>query len=165
MRLRTLISIVSAASLLVLANTATAAGRLPPAAPGDVQAIQACLGSRNVNLAASCIGVVADACLKTADSQQRMTQCMVRERAVWDLFLNNDYPVVLSVMRPGARNELREIERAFVRDMERRCTFIRTAWGYSSYIQVVEIEQCMLRATAVQWLWLRDFPMKREKQL
>jgi uncharacterized protein YecT (DUF1311 family) len=142
-----------------------ARGTLPAALPQDVQAVQACLGSRDAFQAPSCIGAAANACLKTADSQQRMTQCMIRERAVWDLFLNNDYQVVMSVMRPEAQGELREIERAFVRDMERRCTFIRKAWGYSSYIQVVEIEECMMHATAVQWLWLRDFPMKKEKGL
>jgi uncharacterized protein YecT (DUF1311 family) len=151
------------AALAGVANTASAGGKLPPAAPHDVQAVQACLGSRWQFDAASCIGAVANACLKTADSQQRMTQCMVRERAVWDLFLNNDYPEVMKSLAPAAQRELREVERQFVTNTERRCTFIRTAMGFSSYVQVVEIEACMMHATAVQWLWLRDFLPVKEK--
>ena len=158
-------AVIVAALFVVPAGPVLAGGPLPPALPQDVQDVQACLSSRTADLAATCIGVTAAACLKTADSQQRMTQCMIRERAVWDLFLNNDYPAVMETMRPAAREELRAIERQFVSGTERRCTFIRTAMGYSSYIQVVEIERCMMHATAAQWLWLRDFQMKPEKQL
>ncbi len=151
--------------LVLPARLGFAAGPLPPPMPQDVQAVQACLASRTADLAATCVGVMSASCLKTADSQQRMTQCMIRERAVWDLFLNNDYQAVMAGLRPAAREELRAIERQFVSGTERRCTFIRTAMGFSSYIQVVEIERCMMHATAVQWLWLRDFQMKPEKQL
>jgi uncharacterized protein YecT (DUF1311 family) len=154
------------ALLLALPAREALAGRpLPLALPQDVRAVQACLGSRTSDLSATCIGVMSASCLKTADSQQRMTQCMIRERAVWDLFLNNDYQAVMANLRPAAREQLRAIERQFVSGTERRCTFIRTAMGYSTYIQVVEIERCMMHATAVQWLWLRDFQMKPEKGL
>lgn len=151
-------------ALAVLSGHADAGGKLPPAAPQDIASVQACLSSRQAMQQASCIGAAADVCLKTADSQQRMTNCMVRERAVWDLFLNNDYPEVMKGLRPEAQRELLEVERQFVANTERRCTFIRKAAGYSSYIQVVEIEECMMHATAVQWLWLRDFLPEREKQ-
>lgn len=158
-------SAICALAVIATAGTAAAGGPLPPPRPEDLQAVQACLSSRVEFEAVSCIGVAANACLKTADSQQRMTQCMIRERAVWDLFLNNDTPAVMAVLRPPAQRELREIERHFVADTARRCTFIRVAAGYSSYIQVVEIEECMMHAAAVQWLWLREFPMKPEKGL
>jgi uncharacterized protein YecT (DUF1311 family) len=155
--------VVVSVSLGVLAGFARAGGPLPAALPQDVQAVQACLGSRQAMQQASCIGTVATPCLQTADSQQRMTQCMIRERAVWDLFLNNDYPEVMKSLAPAAQRELREVERQFVTNTERRCTFIRTAMGFSSYVQVVEIEACMMHATAVQWLWLRDFLPVKEK--
>jgi hypothetical protein len=88
---------------------------------------------------------------------------MVRERAVWDTFLANDMEVVMVHLSPAARSELLEIDRHFRADTDRRCTFIRKAAGYSSYIQVVEIEECAMHATAVQWLWLRDFLPVQEK--
>jgi uncharacterized protein YecT (DUF1311 family) len=153
MPLRRSITLLVAASFIAMEGAASAGGQLPPAAPQDVQAVQQ----------ASCIGAVADVCLQTADSQQRMTQCMVREHAVWDLFLNNDYPEVMKGLAPAVQRELLEVERQFVSGTERRCTFIRKAMGYSSYIQIVEIEECWMHATAVQWLWLRDFLPEREK--
>ncbi len=162
MTVRRLLAI--ALSFAALASAATAGGKLPPPLPQDVRAVQACLGSRQAMQQAACIGTVADACLKTADSQQRMTQCMVREHAVWDLFLNNDYPEVIKGLAPAAQRELLAVERQFVANTERRCAFIRTAMGFSSYVQVVEIEECWMHATAVQWLWLRDFLPEREKQ-
>jgi uncharacterized protein YecT (DUF1311 family) len=147
----------------MLTGSAGAGASLPAPLPQDVQAVQACLGSRQAMQQASCIGTVADVCLKTADSQQRMTHCMVREHAVWDLFLNNDYPEVMKSLAPAAQRELLEVERQFVTGTERRCTFIRKAMGFSSYIQVVEIEECWMHATAVQWLWLREFLPVKEK--
>lgn len=162
MTVRRLLAI--AVSFAALTSVATAGGKLPPPLPQDVQAVQACLGSRQAMQQAACIGTVSDVCLKTADSQQRMTQCMVREHAVWDLFLNNDYPEVMKGLAPAAQRELLEVERQWVNNTERRCTFIRKAMGFSSYVQVVEIEECMMHATAVQWLWLRDFLPEREKQ-
>lgn len=163
MPLHRLLTAMAIAALAGVPITASAGGKLPPAAPHDVQAVQACLGSRSQFDAASCIGVVANACLKTADSQQRMTHCMIREHTVWDLFLNNDYPEVLKGLAPAAQRELRDVERQFVANTERRCAFIRTAMGFSSYVQVVEIEECWMHATAVQWLWLRDFLPIKEK--
>ncbi len=150
-------SLLGFAITLLFAGVASAAGPLPPVQQDDLQIVQSCLSSKTESLGSTCIGVAADACLKSADSQQRMTHCMTRERVVWDLFLNNDYQAIMSNLRFKGRNELREVEREFLRSTERRCTFIRAAWGYSSYIQVVEIEKCWMQATAVQWLWLRNF--------
>jgi hypothetical protein len=163
MTARRLLTLIAATMLAAMANGANAGGKLPPPRPEDLEALQACLGSRVAFEAASCIGAAANACLKTADSQQRMTQCMVRERAVWDTFLANDMEVVMVHLSPAARSELLEIDRHFRADTDRRCTFIRKAAGYSSYIQVVEIEECAMHATAVQWLWLRDFLPVQEK--
>lgn len=146
------------ALFLAIVSAAQAGGPLPPPRPDDLKAVQTCLASRDEFSQASCIGAASTVCLKTADSQQRMTDCMTRERAVWDTFLNNDYQAIMqSRTNPQARQALLDIERKFVADTEQRCTFIRTFAGYSSFIQVVEIEECWMQATAVQWLWLRDF--------
>lgn len=147
-----------AVALFGSTGLAAASGPLPPPRPDDMQAVQACLSSREELEQGTCIGAASTLCLKKADSQQRMTDCMTRERAVWDTFLNNDYQAVMqSRISPQARQALLDIERKFVADTEQRCTFIRTFAGYSSFIQVVEIEECWMQATAVQWLWLRDF--------
>ena len=146
-----------AVALFGSTSVAGAGGPLPAPRPDDLQAIQACLSSRTAYEQGSCVGAASTICLKTADSQQRMTNCMTRERAVWDLFLNNDYQAIMQGANPKVRQALLDIERKFVADTDQRCTFIRTFAGYSSYIQVVEIEECWMHATAVQWLWLRDF--------
>jgi uncharacterized protein YecT (DUF1311 family) len=164
MSLRPLLMIATFALLGALAGHVRASALPPAALPQDIQAVQACLGSRQAMQQASCIGAAANPCLQAADSQQRMTACMMRERVVWDLFLNNDYPEVLKSLPPRPREALRAIQRNFITERDRRCTFVRMASGYSSYIQVAGIEECMMHATAVQWLWLRNFPMKREKQ-
>lgn len=163
MSLRPLLMIATFALAGSLAGHVRASALPPAALPQDIQAVQACLGSRQAMQQASCIGAAANPCLQTADSQQRMTACMMRERVVWDLFLNNDYPEVLKGLQPKAREEMRAIERNFIADRDRRCTFVRVAAGYSSYIQVVDIEECMMHATAAQWLWLRNFLPMREK--
>ena len=82
---------------------------------------------------------------------------MTRERAVWDLFLNNDYQALMANPRLKMRRELRIVERRFLTATERRCNFVRTAREYAFYVQLAEIEKCWMQATAVQWLWLRDF--------
>jgi uncharacterized protein YecT (DUF1311 family) len=137
---------------LALHSSASAAGD-----PLDARKIDLCLEQRGENLAAGCIGIVMDECLKTADSQERMWLCVKRERAVWDDWLNRDYDTVMGTLAPPARSELRDIERAFVAGMERKCTFVRVATGMTSTIQLPDIENCYLHETAEQWLWLRTF--------
>ena len=148
--------------LLAVCAPATASGLLPEPRQQDVQAVQACLGSRNLNLAVTCVGTVADACMATVRNQQPlMAECIVRERTVWDRFLNNDYEAVIAALRPGVREQVRAVEADYAINLDRRCGLVREAWG-DGYA-ITDIEQCKLRATAMQWLWLRDFPMKREK--
>ena len=150
--------------LAVQTGSSWASGLLPDALPQDVRSVQACLASRSGDLAAACIGVTARACLKPGDGPDRTAQCLVRERAVWDLFLNNDYQGAMMALYPAARRELTAIEREWVVEMERRCAFIRTAAPPAATPPFVEVERCKLNATATQWLWLRELPMKREKE-
>ena len=146
-------------ALTIFASGLAWAGVPPPAQPGDLQIVHACLTSRTASLSSTCIGVASDACLKGTTSPQQRAQCMTRERAVWDLFLNNDYQALMANLRFKARRELRIIERRFLAATERRCNFVRTAWEreYAHDVERAEIEKCWMQATAVQWLWLRDF--------
>src|SRR5476649_1434680 len=115
-----------AAALLLAASGAGpgfAAAPGPIPGPDDAKAITECL-ARAGNLQGGCIGLVADACLKTADSTQRMGDCEARELAVWNGWLNRDYAVVKAALKPAARAQLTAIERAFVADKTRRCGFI-----------------------------------------
>ena len=146
-------------ALTIFASGLAWAGAPPPAQPGDLQIVHACLTSRTASLSSTCIVVASDACLKGATSPQQRAQCMTRERAVWDLFLNNDYQALMANLRFKARRELRIIERRFLAATERRCNFVRTAREreYAHDVERAEIEKCWMQATAVQWLWLRDF--------
>ena len=157
------VSVALLAFLVVGSLPIVAGGLLPEVRSRDTQTLFACLNSRTADLAASCIGDVARQCIKPGDGIEQRAECIVRERAVWELLLNNDYEGALAAIRPAAQSGLREIQVRFLNDMERRCTFVREASGTSSPDQIVEIEQCKLRATATQWLWLREFPMKRQK--
>lgn len=149
--------IVSLMLSLLVPLSAFAYGQLPKPLPVDLSQLQACLSSRPETLSSTCIGVVAHECLKSADSQQRMTACMVREHVVWNLMLSNDTQALMASLKPGPKQALQEIEREFLASTEKRCAYIRTLWGYSSYIQVVEIERCWMQAKAIHWLWLRGF--------
>ena len=152
--LRPILAAASAAALL--ASFAATASAAPPPDPGaDARLIAACVAGSG-NLEPTCIGRMADACLKTADSTQRMAECETHELKVWDGWLNRDYAVVMARLNPRARAALRGIERAFVADTARRCGFVATVNGATT-MNAPSVAECRLRATAVQWLWLKDF--------
>lgn len=152
--LRPILAAVSAAALL--ASFTAAARAAPPRDPdADARLIAACVAGSG-DLETSCIGRMADACLKTADSTQRMAECETRELKIWDGWLNRDYAAVMARLNPRPRAALRGIERAFVADVARRCGFIATVNGPTT-MNAPHVAECRLRATAVQWLWLKDF--------
>ena len=140
--------------LAVLASGARGQA-LPTPRTEDAQAIAACLDKAG-NLEGACIGIIADACLKTADSTQRMGDCETRELSVWDGWLNRDYLRVMTSLRPVHRARLRSIERAFVADRDGRCNFIEQVNGPTT-MNGPFIQDCALHATAEQWLWLRAY--------
>jgi Lysozyme inhibitor LprI len=61
---------------------------LAAAAPQDKKTIETCLSSDEIGLAAQCIGIVADPCIKTLkDDDSASTKakaCAARELAVWE---------------------------------------------------------------------------------
>jgi len=142
-----------AAALALLAPFGAARAQPSPAA--DAGVVSACLAGAG-NLEPACIGAVAEACLNTADSTQRMGDCETRELKVWDGWLNRDYAAAMARLPVAAKTELRAIERAFVADKDRRCGFVATVGGPTT-MNTPHIQECQLRATAIQWLWLKDF--------
>jgi uncharacterized protein YecT (DUF1311 family) len=145
--------ILACAMLTVL--PAARAQTTAPADPAAAKVLNTCLAKAG-NLEPSCIGLVADACLKTADSTQRMGDCETRELKVWDRWLNRDYAVVMARLPAPAQTQLRDIERAFVADTDRRCGFLSVVNGPTA-INTPPQQECRLRATAMQWLWLKAF--------
>jgi uncharacterized protein YecT (DUF1311 family) len=121
----------------------------------DTKVLSDCLASAG-NLEPACIGLVANACLNTADSTERMADCEARELKVWDAWLDRDYLELMARLPPAAKTKLRSIERAFVADTDRRCRFIAVVNGPTT-MNGPHVQECRLRATATQWLWLKDF--------
>ncbi len=152
--LRPILAAASAAALLA-SFTAVARAAPPPDPDAGARLIAACVAGAG-NMATSCIGLMADTCLKTADSTQRMAECETHELKIWDGWLNRDYPAVMARLKPRARTALRRIEHAFVAETARRCGFIATVNGPTT-MNAPHVAECRLRATAIQWLWLKDF--------
>ena len=134
---------------------AGASQALPAVRPDDVRTLDACVAKAG-DLDAACIGVVADACLKTADSTQRMGDCESRELAVWDGWLNRDYAKVMASLKPALRTRLRAIERGFAADRDARCGFVQDVNGPTT-MNTPAIQECAVHATAEQWLWLKAY--------
>ena len=126
------------------------------ARPGhdDVTRIDACLAGAG-NLSSACIGIVADACLKMADSTERMGDCEARERAVWEAWLKRDSIAAKARLKPPASTRFAEIQAAFEADTARRCDFVAVLNGPTTLNRPAS-EECALHAAAEQWLWLRS---------
>ena len=155
-KLTPLVPALSIAAVISLQWAQATPARSEPTGPaGDAHTLSDCVAKAG-NLEPGCIGLVADACLKTADSQERMGDCETRELKVWDGWLNRDYQVLMSKSLAGAQVRLRTIERAFVADTDQRCGFVTVVNG-PTFLNVLPEQECRLRATAIQWLWLKDF--------
>ncbi|HEY3799074.1 MAG TPA: lysozyme inhibitor LprI family protein [Caulobacteraceae bacterium] len=143
------------AALAALALPQSSFAATPAPSPADARTLTDCVAKAG-NLETGCVGLVADACLKTADSQERMGDCETRELAIWDAWLNRDYQAEMGKLPAAAQVKLRAIERAFIADRDSRCGFYAVVNG-PTYLNVLPQQTCALQATAVQWLWLKDF--------
>lgn len=132
-------------------------GPLPAPEPKDAREIAACVAEKGDNLSSACIGIIADACLKHADSTERMRDCVTREVSVWDAWLNRDYRALRARLAPRSRQALQDIEMIFISEKGRKCSFGATLAGAQSTMQGPDVANCVLHETAEQWLWLRGF--------
>ena len=146
-------SIVLSAVLFSAAVAAPVLAETPGQA--DSTRIESCLAKAG-NLTGACIGIVADDCLKTADSTQRMGDCEARERAIWNGWLKRDGVTVQAGLKPPARARFAAIGKAFEADTARRCGFVAAVSGPTTMNRPA-MEECALHAAAEQWLWLRSF--------
>lgn len=73
---------------------------------------------------ATCVGNVAENCQKRPgmDSTVGMRDCFARETAIWDDRLNRNYKALLMVIESGDRAALRDIQRAWIKWRDIKCT-------------------------------------------
>lgn len=114
---------------VVLVNAAT---------PADRAAIQKCVDEK---VAANedrerCVGAIADACLEKSDdpSTYGMADCTRREHAVWDERLNAVYRQLMKELDAKQREELRDLQRAWIAFSEKKCGFYRVMQPEGSII-------------------------------
>jgi uncharacterized protein YecT (DUF1311 family) len=107
--------------------------------------------------AASCVGVVANACIqKAGDSNGTRIECYERERAVWDARLNQTYKRLRAESEPDVRESYQKVQRAWMAYRDARCDHppIEFKGSMAGPMQA----WCLFLLTADQALWLEGRP-------
>ncbi|MFO1161164.1 MAG: lysozyme inhibitor LprI family protein [Reyranellaceae bacterium] len=120
--------------------------------PADARTLQACLDREEDKLGRDCIGIIADPCLKSADTSDKAKICSSRELAVWEAQLD-------AALKKVKKGSFKEIDRAVAKSQEAWRTSLKelcpifgkvdpgTLPGNATY--------CLLHETASRALLLR----------
>jgi uncharacterized protein YecT (DUF1311 family) len=144
---------VAAALTMLAVYSAHAEG--PNAA--DVEAITACMKSKQGNDRAACAGVVASPCIgdEAAAADRQIIDCFAREQLVWDKMLNDAYASLHKALDDDQRVKLRDMQRSWLETRKRTCSF------YYDYFQGLManpmIANCENRETARRAVFLMGF--------
>ncbi len=147
--------------LLLTANVAAKASD-DPYQPADAhfQVIYDCLeasrGSQRRDIEHGCVGIVAQPCLDKPQNQTThgMAGCVRREDLIWDSLLNDWYGMAGKALPKALRNELRKVQRAWIKWRDIKCGFERAKFeGGTMGIPISA--SCVMETTARRALELR----------
>ncbi len=157
-------SFLLALMIAMAASTAFAQGKHPGAE--HTEDIEDCIktaasGGKPMSAAESCIGTVADPCLKDAKSTAAMNGCYGSETAVWDDILNETYRRLGKKLDDKQREKLRDMQRAWIASRDKTCAFY---WDYyRGTIASPMAAACVNRETARRALLLVEFLFAEDK--
>ena len=150
--------------MLALAFILTSVTAKADPAEKDAAVINACLTALDKGTAtqavtlSTCLLKVADPCMggdETSVPDRKQIDCLDRERAAWDLIVNESYKTVLAAVEPEIAAKLREAQRAWIRDRDLTCGF------YYDFFQGTManpmIAACTNSETARRAIFLRRF--------
>ena len=98
-----------------------------------------------------------DCMTAAAGSTLPMRDCLSAEHDAWDKSLNQVYQALMARRSPAQKSELRESERAWLRQEKTKCDHAGDDEAGGS-LQGVEIDQCYLDETIRRTLSLRSEP-------
>jgi uncharacterized protein YecT (DUF1311 family) len=118
--------------LILLATASTAFGQAKYPAAEHTKDIEDCIktaagSGKPMSAAESCIGTVADPCLKEAKSTADNMACIAREQAIWDDILNETYRRLRGKLDKQQQVKLRDMQRAWIASRDKTCAFY---WDY-----------------------------------
>lgn len=140
------------ACLSLVTENVKKAGETKDERPGPAGRLAAAAQSAPLDQA-SCIGVVAVACVqKEGTSDGAQSGCSQREGAVWDRRLNAAYRKALDHLEKEGADNLRKTQRAWIALRDARCT---QAWAAYHGSMAGPIQAwCEMEMTARQALWM-----------
>ena len=144
------------ASIALLAATPALAQNKPDARASAV--IHGCVKTKSANgTGGLCIGIVSGPCIDkmAAPSTADMTNCVARERAVWDDILNETFRRLRDRLDDTQKAKLREMQRAWIASRDKTCAFY---WDYYQGTMATPMSaECVNRQTAERALFLLGF--------
>ncbi len=152
--------------LIILATASTAFGQAKYPAAEHTKDIEDCIktaagSGKPMSAAESCIGTVADPCLKEAKSTADMNGCYDSEKAVWDDILNETYRRLRKKLDGKQQEKLRDMQRAWVASRDKTCAFY---WDYYQGTMASPMAAaCVNRETARRALFLVGFLFAEDK--
>jgi len=131
----------------------------------DIAPVEACIRAGGGE---SCAGRAAEQCMEaTPDGQTTvgMSACLDRERKNWDGWLNLVYQrlygelaaqdVAIQSSAPKQAPALQEMQRAWIRFRDARCSYEATQWGGGTGAGPASLN-CHLHETARQMIYLQS---------
>jgi uncharacterized protein YecT (DUF1311 family) len=105
-----------------------------------------------------CFGKVADPCLEKPEnaSTAAQSECIDRERAVWDAILNAEYAALLKMVVAPAKPKLREAQRSWVKFREQDCVLAYHFFEGGTMSQPM-VRNCHAQETARRAMDLRSW--------
>jgi uncharacterized protein YecT (DUF1311 family) len=125
--------------------------------PKDMRAVEGCLKAQSKN-AEACIRSAYRACIgpnENAKPSSEVTDCLRRERLVWDRLLNDAFRTLRDGLDEDQRVKLRDMQRAWIDMRERTCAFYYDY--YQGSMANPMIANCENRETARRAIFLIGF--------
>ena len=146
------VGVVLAVFAVTYVSTDSAIAQLTPS-EDDRAAIKHCLDAaaeKSLSLT-SCIGVAASECEKLPEmvSTRGLTDCSLRENALWDERLNSRYQVLRAELSEQSAKKLRDIQRTWIAWRKEKCELPYLLFEGGSIARVLAA-QCVMRATALR---------------
>lgn len=145
----------TATLLLALLASGNAASAQEKLRAEDSRAIQSCIKEKDSkNESERCIGIIANPCLDTPAGQSTHGQadCYRREHLVWDDILNETYRRLQGQLEGKLKNQLRDVQRAWIESRKQQCGFYTDVIQGSLAIPIGA--SCMNTETARRALYL-----------
>jgi uncharacterized protein YecT (DUF1311 family) len=120
----------------------------------DIAAIRECVEKDGGE---SCVSIVTKPCSERPENQSGHgeAECYDREQAAWDLLLNESFRKLIKNLEPQQRDNLREMQRAWIVSRDRTCEFF---WDFYQGTMAVPMQSASLnRETARRALFLLRF--------